>query len=40
MQKGESAQTDSLNSTQLHVGEDSFEALPTLQYLGDMIEAV
>ena len=36
--KVESAPTDNLNSTQVHVGEDTFEAVPTIQYLGDMIE--
>ena len=35
--KGESAPTDSLNSTQVHVGEDTFEAVPTFQYVGDVI---
>ena len=35
--KGESTPTDSLNSTQVHVGEDRFESVPTFQYLGDMI---
>ena len=28
--------TDSLNSTQVHVGEDTFEAVSTFQYLGDV----
>ena len=36
--KGESAPTCSLNFTQVHAGEDIFEAVPTLQYLGDMLE--
>ena len=35
--KGESALTDSLNSSQVHVGEDALKALPTFQYLGDLI---
>ena len=35
--KGESAPTDSLNFIQVHVGEDTFEAVPTFQYLGDVI---
>ena len=35
--KGKNAPTDSLNSTQLHVSEDKFEAVPTFQYLGDVI---
>ena len=32
--KGESAPTGSLNSTQVNVGENTFEAVPTFQYLG------
>ena len=35
--KDESAPTDSLNSTQIHVGEDTFENVPTFQYLGDYL---
>ena len=35
--KGESAPTDSLNFTQVHDGEDTFEAVSTFQYLGDVI---
>ena len=35
--KGENAPTDSLNSTQVHVGENTFQDVPTFQYLGDMI---
>ena len=35
--KGESAPTDGLNFTQVHVGEDTFEAVPTFQYFGDVI---
>ena len=35
--RGESAPTDSLNSTQVHVSEDTFQAVPTFQYLGDVI---
>ena len=35
--KGESVPTDSLNSTQVHVDKDTFEALSTFQYLGDVI---
>ena len=35
--KGESVPTDSFNSTQVHVVEDTFEAVPTFQYLGDML---
>ena len=35
--RGESAPTDSLNSTQVHVSEDKFQAVPTFQYLGDVI---
>ena len=34
--KGKSVLTDSLNSTQVHVGEDTFEAVPTFQYPGDV----
>ena len=30
--------TDSLNSIQVHVGEDIFEAVPTFQSLGDVME--
>ena len=36
--RGESAPTRSLSFTQVHVGEDSFEAATTFQYLGDGIE--
>ena len=35
--KGEIVPTDSLNSTQVHVGEDTFEAVSTFQYLGDVL---
>ena len=35
--KDESAPTNSLYSTQVHVGEDTFEAVPTFQCLGDVI---
>ena len=35
--KGESAPTGSLNFTQVQVGEDTFEAVLTFQYLGDVI---
>ena len=35
--KGESAPTDSLNFIQVHVGEDTFKAVLTFQYLGDVI---
>ena len=35
--KGESSSTGSLNSTQVHVGEDKFEIVPTFQCLGDII---
>ena len=35
--KGESAPTGILNFTQMHAGEDTFEAVPTFQYLGDVI---
>ena len=35
--KGESAPIDSLNFTQVHVREDTFEAVQTFQYLGDVI---
>ena len=35
--KGENAPTDSLNSTQVHVGENTFQDVLTFQYLGDMI---
>ena len=35
--KGESALTNSLNFIQVHVGEDTFEAVPAFQYLGDVI---
>ena len=35
--KGESAPTDSLNFIQVNIGEDTFEAAPTFQYLGDVI---
>ena len=34
--KGENVPTGSLNSTQVHVGEDTFEAVRTFQYLGDV----
>ena len=34
--KGESLPTSSWNFTQVHVVEETFEAVPTLQYLGDM----
>ena len=34
--KGESAPTERLNSTQVHVGEDTFKAV-TFQYLDDVI---
>ena len=34
--KGESAPTERLNSTQVHVGEDTFKVV-TFQYLGDVI---
>ena len=36
--KGESSSTGSLNSTQVHVGEDKFEIVPTFQYFGDILE--
>ena len=35
--KHESAPTDTLNFTKVHVGEDTFGVVPTFQYLGDMI---
>ena len=35
--RGESAPTDSLNSTQVHVGEGTCDAVPTFQNLGDVI---
>ena len=35
--KGESAPPNSLNSTQAHISEGTFEAAPTFQYLGDVI---
>ena len=35
--KGESAPNDSLNSTQVHVDENTIKAVPTFQYLGDLI---
>ena len=35
--KGESAPTGSLNLMQVHAGEDTFEAVPTFEYLGDVI---
>ena len=35
--KGESVPPDTLNSIQVHVGEDTFEAVLTFWYLGDMI---
>ena len=35
--KGESSSTGSLNSTQVHVGEDKFEIVPTFQCLVDVI---
>ena len=35
--KGEIVPTDSLNSIQVHVGEDTFEAVSTFQYLGDVL---
>ena len=37
--KGESVPTDSLNFSQVHVGEDIFKAVPTFHYLGDVIDA-
>ena len=36
--KGESAPTGSLNLTQVHTGEDTFEAVTIFQYLGDVLE--
>ena len=33
--KGESAPPGTLNFTQVHAGEDTFEAVSTFQYLGD-----
>ena len=36
--KDEMSPTDSLNSIQVHVGEDIFEAVPTFQSLGDVME--
>ena len=35
--KGESAPTERLNSTQVHVSKDTFKAVITFQYLGDVI---
>ena len=35
--KGEIVPPDSLNSTQVHIGEDTFEAVSTFRYLGDVI---
>ena len=35
--KGESVPSNSLNSTQVHVSKDTFDAVPTFQYLGDVI---
>ena len=35
--KGESAPTDSLNFILVHVSEDTFEAVPTFQYFGNVI---
>ena len=35
--KGESTPADSLNFIQVHIGEDTSEAVPTFQYLGDVI---
>ena len=37
MCKGESVPPDSLNSTQVHVGQGTFEPEPTFQYLGEVI---
>ena len=34
---GESAPIGSMNLTQVKVGEDTFEAVPTFQYLGDVM---
>ena len=35
--KGESVPPEKLNSTQIHIGENKFEAALTFWYLGDMI---
>ena len=35
--KGEGAPPNSLNSTQVHINEDTIQALPTFQYLGKLI---
>ena len=35
--KGENVPTDSLNTAQVHVNQDTFEAVPPFQYLGDVI---
>ena len=35
--KGESVPPDNLTSTQVHIGEDTLEAVPTFRYLGDVI---
>ena len=35
--KGEGAPTDSLNLTQVHVGEDTFKAVPTFQYYVNVV---
>ena len=37
--KGENVLTDSLNTAQVHVDEDTFEAVPTFQYLGGCADA-
>ena len=36
--KGDNVPTDSMNFIQVHVGEDTFEAVPTFQYLREVIE--